>query len=320
MIKQNQISDNILWYNEDIASLIKRKPQIPLCQRQFIDERVNEIYQKIENFYSLNKDKEYKIPYLGFIHCALLNNKILYILDGQHRYRAYERFYKTIGISFKVNYIIKLCHTEQELREFFKDLNNNYNPQDIILNDKDLDVASIIKKHIKDKYSEHISSSANPRLSNINLDQVCKYFINLCPDLIDPLEIVQKFEQLNSSLEDEYSTNKSEKIKKVIEDSQQKQNLYVSLLFQKETEAKKRTQIPAAVRKKLWSQEIGLDNMTGLCNLCESQITYTNYHAGHIISSCNGGTDNISNLKILCPLCNLSMSSTNLEEFRERYF
>ena len=100
----------------------------------------------------------------------------------------------------------------------------------------------------------------------------------------------------------------------------QKQNLYVSLLFQKETEAKKRTQIPAAVRKKLWSQEIGLDNMTGLCNLCESQITYTNYHAGHIISSCNGGTDNISNLKILCPLCNLSMSSTNLEEFRERYF
>jgi hypothetical protein len=46
-----------------------------------------------------------------------------------------------------------------------------------------------------------------------------------------------------------------------------------------------------------------------------NQVQYTNYHCGNIISNKNGGTDNITNLKVLCPLCNMSMSSTDLEEF-----
>lgn len=309
------LNDKILLYNENIKDFIKRDPQIPMCQRQFIDERVNEIYEKIVK----DQNKEYIIPYLGFIHCGMYNRKI-YILDGQHRYRAYQKYYKEHDKNFRINYVLKMCSTEKELRDFFKDLNNNYNPHDMILNDKDLDTTGVIKKHIKNKYSEHISSSENPRLSNINLDKVCTHFIKLCPCVTNPIEIIDNFEQLNDSLKNEYSLSDKENIKKIVEDSDKKQKLYISLLFIKDVEIKKRNNIPSSLRNKLWNQEIGSGKMDGKCYVCGLDVMFTNFHAGHLISVKNGGTDNITNLKVLCPLCNMSMSSKNLEDFKLVYF
>lgn len=68
------INKNILYYNESIKVFINRKPQIPILQRQYIEERVDEIYTKLVK--ESDPDSEYVIPYLGFIHCGMLNNKI----------------------------------------------------------------------------------------------------------------------------------------------------------------------------------------------------------------------------------------------------
>ena len=313
-MKCETINENIVQYSENISDFIKKNPEIPVCQRQYIEERVQEIYDSIV----ANKNEKFNIPYLGFIHCGILNRR-LYILDGQHRYRAMKKYYDETKKDFLINYIVKFCSVEKELRDFFRSLNNNYNLHDIILNDEDLDISSEIKKHINEKYSRHISPSENPRLSNINLDQICSYFIvNKIVPLSQFHELTQKFEELNSRVYSEFSENKSESVKKIIEDANKKQKLYISLLFYKEVP--KRTNIPKSIRIQLWNLEIGKDKMIGKCNVCSEDISFNDFHAGHVVSVKNGGSDKLDNLKILCPNCNLSMSSCNLEEFRGKYY
>jgi len=88
--KCTRISNNTYFYFEFFSDFLKKKPEIPLCNRDYIEERVNEFYNKLINYNNeLNDDS---IPYLNIIHTALLNN-ILYICDGQHRYYALKKYY-----------------------------------------------------------------------------------------------------------------------------------------------------------------------------------------------------------------------------------
>jgi hypothetical protein len=48
-------------------------------------------------------------------------------------------------------------------------------------------------------------------------------------------------------------------------------------------------------------------------------VEYTTFHAGHIHSHANGGSDTLSNLLPICAPCNLGMGSTNYDEFRATY-
>jgi 5-methylcytosine-specific restriction endonuclease McrA len=77
--------------------------------------------------------------------------------------------------------------------------------------------------------------------------------------------------------------------------------------------------IPNSVRYKLWYNTFS-GRMDGQCKICKKNIEYINFHASHIISIKNGGTDNIINLICLCPGCNMSMSSMNYEEYISRYY
>lgn len=316
------INKDIIQYKESIKDFINRNPQIPIVQRQFNDERIIQLYTKLDK--ESDPDSEYVVPYLGYIHCAMFKNR-LYIVDGQHRYMAFKKYYEEKKRDFDIHFIVKMCYNEDEIRKFFQGLNDNHDPAGLILTDKDLDVACNIKNHIKGKYKKHISSSKNPRLSNINIDQVCKYFIKLCPDITDPIEIINKFEDINNSLIKEYEYEKNEiaqedKIKKIIEDSNDKQRLMMSLLFMSDIDKKKRESVPSTLRKKLWDTQIGLANAIGSCYVCNNEIHITNFHAGHIVSIKNGGDTKLPNLKAICKDCNLSMSSKNLEDFKMMYF
>jgi hypothetical protein len=69
----------------------KYKPQIPLIQREYIDERVEHFYNKIKNYIIENGNNNIP-PFLNLIHCVNFNEKN-YILDGQHRFKAYKEYY-----------------------------------------------------------------------------------------------------------------------------------------------------------------------------------------------------------------------------------
>jgi hypothetical protein len=125
------------------------KPVIPNFQREFIEERVNYFYNKIIDYaLSDNYSSIYPIPFLNMIYCAKYNN-LLFILDGQHRYYAYKKYYNYTKRQFNIIVNIKTCNTSEEVKEYYRELNNNYQLHDLILENSDLDKANEIKIYMK---------------------------------------------------------------------------------------------------------------------------------------------------------------------------
>lgn len=297
--------ENVFLYKELFSTFIKRKPEIPLCQRSYIEERINHFYN-----YIITKQNDGKLPYIGLLHCARYSNNIndytFYILDGQHRYYAYKKYYETFNKDFYIQYVVKICYKKEDIVQFFKSLNDNYNLHEIILDN--FDKADIIKKYIQEKYHKHISNSENPHYPNINLDQVTKYIIDL---FNNSSNIIDSFEKLNNDI--------YESIKNNTKYNKTKQGLYIGYVFIKSENENKRKKIPITVRHKLWCDYFN-ETTIGKCYVCSKKIDNSNFHAGHKISCKNGGSDNISNLVPVCSCCNLSMGSQNLEDFKLKYF
>jgi len=309
--KCTRISNNTYFYFEKFSDFLGKKPEIPLCNRDYIEERVNEFYNKLINYN--NEINDDSIPYLNIIHTSLLNNK-LYICDGQHRYYALKKYYDEKKIDFKFSYVMKVCNSKDELRSYFKDLNNIYILHEIILEDDKIDVLERIKVYMKNKYNKHISQSANPRFPNINIDQLVNYLLNLYGSH-NYSTIILKMELLNDKLREEIKISNIDYYNSAIS----KQGFFIGYLFIKSECDNKRKKIPQAVRNTLWSNSYN-DNINGKCYVCNCNITLHNFHAGHKISVKNGGTNNINNLEIICSSCNLSMGIESIEDFKSKYF
>ncbi len=79
----------------------------------------------------------------------------------------------------------------------------------------------------------------------------------------------------------------------------------------------KRKAIPKKVRTDVW--DALYKTIEGLCHCCGTTITVHNFHCGHILAQCKGGTDTLDNLRPLCASCNTSMSSTHMADFIREY-
>ena len=126
------ISKNTYFYYEYFSNFIKKKPLIPLCNRDYIKERVDEFYQKILEYKSIVDKTDDSIPYFNILQTAYLDNQ-LYICDGQHRYYAYKKYYESINTNnndlkndFQISYVVKVCDSKDELKQYFRDLNNTF--------------------------------------------------------------------------------------------------------------------------------------------------------------------------------------------------
>jgi 5-methylcytosine-specific restriction endonuclease McrA len=82
----------------------------------------------------------------------------------------------------------------------------------------------------------------------------------------------------------------------------------------------KRKAIPKAVKTTLWNMHFTENNAKGGCQVCDKEIKMSEFEAGHIIAAANGGSDNVENLMPICGLCNKSMGTQNLHEFKRIYF
>ena len=82
----------------------------------------------------------------------------------------------------------------------------------------------------------------------------------------------------------------------------------------------RRRQLPSSVRDSVWNNYIGEDINKHRCLCCKQNIiTNRHFHVGHVISVKNSGTDEINNLRPICPPCNYSMGTTNMIEFVKTY-
>lgn len=83
---------------------------------------------------------------------------------------------------------------------------------------------------------------------------------------------------------------------------------------------KKKKSIPKKIRQLVWNKWIGEEKGNGSCRCCEiTKISQMDFVCGHIISEFNGGDITLDNLMPICHLCNSSMGTTNLNEFKKAH-
>jgi 5-methylcytosine-specific restriction endonuclease McrA len=112
-------------------------------------------------------------------------------------------------------------------------------------------------------------------------------------------------------IRDKYSLLKK-KIKKKYKDIEKKEKPSIPRI---------RNSIPKILKVLVWDKYIGKECGISKCLCCkETEIIQSRFDCGHIISVKEGGETNISNLIPICSLCNSSMGTQNLEEFKKIYF
>jgi 5-methylcytosine-specific restriction endonuclease McrA len=95
--------------------------------------------------------------------------------------------------------------------------------------------------------------------------------------------------------------------------------LYPTVIVEVKKEKKTKEKIPTAVKKTLWSLTFP-NGSQGTCYCCKTEvISQTNFDCGHIISEKNGGKVELDNLKPICPSCNSSMGTKNMDDYIKEF-
>jgi len=82
-----------------------------------------------------------------------------------------------------------------------------------------------------------------------------------------------------------------------------------------------RRRLPKRVRYDVWDRYIGANKTRGRCYVYSGhEVTYHTFHVGHVRSVARGGSDALSNLRVICACCNSSMGVQDLEEYRRSYY
>jgi hypothetical protein len=88
----------------------------------------------------------------------------------------------------------------------------------------------------------------------------------------------------------------------------------------KDANSQPRKTIPKKIRGEAWKIQFG-NSTKGSCFCCKRELdAFDDWHAGHIISHSNNGTDKADNLRPVCGSCNLSMGTENMDAFKARCY
>ena len=105
----------------------------------------------------------------------------------------------------------------------------------------------------------------------------------------------------------------------LLKSSQLQVNFNITGMINEKQKYKKKN-IPHTVKIKCWNTHVGELVPKVKCLCCHNiDITQHNFHCGHITAECNGGSLDIDNLLPICNVCNYSMGSTNMNEFKTTY-
>jgi len=325
-----EISHNTKIRIEGYTDFLKRNPQIPNIQREYDEDRVKEFYDHITAYRGKPANKKhldrYPVPFFGPLGIGYYKNNSL-ILDGQHRFLAYKQYYTEVldqndktDATFNITYMERICNSRDDLKQYFVDLNNNFNSTAIIIIENELDAKDAIKAHILSKYKKHVSNAAKPRYPNVNLDQVVRYFLDKhgvkdSKGILNYDKIINTLEDINSDLRDKFKVTDLN----IFDETEKKGGLYLAYLLS-DADDKGRKKLPQKVRTKVWNKFFNHEDFSGKCTVCEDPITKDDYQCGHITAVAKGGTNNLNNLAPVCGSCNRSMMTENMDEYRKKFF
>ena len=274
-IKKIEINkDIILYVDEPFENIIKLSPKYSASwQRSIVDEWVKEftdaISQEFESFQK-NEKKEFEI-YFGEIFLGKFNSEY-YILDGQHRYESFKRFYEeTEGkIKFSVPYKLRDFKSKDGMVNCFQNINKRYDLTSDIKNTLFTDTRSILVEHLNKKYGTHIKLSKGCQFPNIHIDSLIPILITRLGDdnNNNNNQLIEKFEQLNQNIGEVLQKKDIENYNKAIS----KQGLFLGVLLKKSHFEKYRKGVPKTVRFDLFHNKFGINSNIGECDVCKCQV------------------------------------------------
>jgi hypothetical protein len=320
----------------------------PYCQGSLDLDKVDDLVKSYKNniiyhqcrnnltFGCLEKNDEY----------------VFYNVDGQHRLEmALKLFEEKCDDCFEINFVF--CNTMSELKELFNELNKDSNKNKFQVNMEFDDILNEIKYILNEDYNEFFAKrkSSKNKLYTIEefIEILNKYKKNI--EEYDETEefikdLIIKNKEFNLLVNDQgYSelknieTNNSIKLFYDKEREILKKKKYYTFAFKNnnfiddgnnscylfyEIEPyhelrKEKDKIGKMLRRKVWIKEFNKEDF-GICPVykCKNILGIDTCHIGHIVSSKNGGNNDIDNLRPICMSCNLKMSDTNWKDYERK--
>ena len=344
--------DTILKINEnkylgsiDISEIAKLELHIPSVQRLEYKDKIIDIVNYQEEYFKENKC----FNFLGLINICLFDDKF-YIIDGQHRYKSITKLFSMGYRNEPISIEIVIVKSLEELRKNYELLNKNTPlPEFEFGVPTDNEIHNEVLEYFLERYGELFSRKMKvrrPNISRIKFEEAIDFLRNELKTT-NAQTLIKQIEKENENLANWDPMNfpkintlsNSEKTLENCEtwkfylgmfffNSQSYCYDWVESIVRNETgkilhkvpvKRRKKT-IPASIKKQSWDKYIGKELGTAKCYCCKYNIISKNdFHAGHYISEKNGGEVKVENIRPICADCNLSMGSTNMDVFMEKY-
>lgn len=333
----------------DISFISKLELHIPSVQRLEYKDKIKDIVSYQEEYFKKNK----KFNFLGVInihYCSF--DKKLYILDGQHRYKAILELYHKKYENEPIHIEIIIVNNLEELKENYELLNKNTPLPEFEFGIPEQNtIHNEVLKYFIDKYGELFSTKTKvrrPNISRIRFEEALEFLQNKLKT-IHAQTLINQIETVNEKMLNWNETNfpnisNLSNPQKTIEEcktwkfflgmflfnNQEYSYDWVKTIIKNETgediikkiikQNRKKT-IPKKLKNQVWDEYIGKELGIANCLCCnESEISKSEFHAGHYISEVNGGKTNKENLRPICAGCNLSMGKKNMDEYMNQYY
>ena len=326
-------------------SLLDYDIVIPNEQRITCQQKIEEIMEYQESYFK----KHNKFNFLGLINIHYnLQNKLFYLVDGQHRFNAIKNLTNKGYEKIEVLIELIIVETIEDLKINFNLINKNTElpnfPDNI-----DRNIPQIVAQDFFNKYNNIWSLTRKVRRPHINKNNFQESLGVLTQKLNieTPIKLKKILEDFNDRLKQwpfhSFPASKSFKDQSKIELKCQEVGLYLGMFpfkdddfgygwvkqiiyehtgKQEKTNAIKfRNKIPKKVRIDSWNRYIGKEIGAIRCICCRTtEIAQLNFHAGHILAKSKGGSNTVDNIIPICSLCNSSMNDRHMDEFVKEHY
>ena len=320
---------------------------IPNFQRDIQDDKVIQI---VEQYKLMHKTHQNYFIKHGYTVCLCKIGRRLYLIDGQHRFKALKQVYND-GYKDSALIRIQICDSIDEMKKDFALLNINSNIPIVYTYFEDEFVQELmlnLKGQLKIHFSSCFSRSQSKTCNRMHIDEFMGMFdlgdikeLYLQDNnikLFDKLEIINEVVKLILSEHDEAEINNYitkndlpivkeygfylslKNIKWTDHFKDENEMIKIDLLEKVKSRTNyKKKKIPKALRESVIHNHFG-DRFISNCFVCHQSLSRNDVQIGHIVSEVDGGEMIESNLRCICKCCNSSMGTQNLIVFKNTYF
>ena len=268
-----------------------------------------------------------------------------YLVDGQHRLESLEKLYRQHSHDTEVYVLLVRVSSLEQLEFNYNMINKNTPLPDFsCFSSLDKQIPESVAAYFQNEYPSMWSKSSRARRPHIYFNFFQESLAFICDQL--KIDSSHKLQQIVTLYNQKLSSWEMSSFKNINDNVYCKANengLYLGLFTHQNEDygyewAKKiveeqtgkiikkfssssKKRIPKKIKNDSWDKYIGSNVGDSICLCCRTtSINSKSFIGGHIISEKNGGLVSVDNIVPICSECNLSMGTTNMDEFINNYY